>query len=160
MFKVSFPASLRKFEPQLPVLRTMRAADRLSGSRVVLVADDEPLVRRTALNALRRYGYTAIEAENGEQVLRLVREMRREISLVLLDLTMPVMGGEETFPLLHQMCPDLPVLISSGFDEAEAESRFAGQGIAGFIKKPYTGRDLAAAVARGMDGQAVNAKAS
>jgi two-component system cell cycle sensor histidine kinase/response regulator CckA len=63
--------------------------------------------------------------------------------LVILDLAMPGMGGEETFRRLKAIRPEVPVLLSSGFDELEAARRFQAGGIAGFLQKPYTLAQLA-----------------
>jgi len=61
----------------------------------------------------------------------------------LLDLTMPEMSGEEVFDLLRQIQSEIPVIVSSGYDESEATRRFAGKGVSGFLKKPYTAEALA-----------------
>ncbi len=66
------------------------------------------------------------------------------ISLVLLDLTMPGLGGEEVFRRLRAICPSVRVVLSSGFNEVEVIQRFTGEGLAGFIQKPYTSGALAA----------------
>jgi two-component system, cell cycle sensor histidine kinase and response regulator CckA len=67
-----------------------------------------------------------------------VLEENTGISLAILDLTMPVMTGEQALPLIRAMRPDLPILISSGFSEAELSLRFAASGIAGVLQKPYS----------------------
>ena len=63
----------------------------------VLVVDDEQIVRRSAKAMLERYGYSVVVAENGKEAVELYRVLADKIDLVLLDMTMPVMGGEETF---------------------------------------------------------------
>ena len=75
-----------------------------------------------------------------------MRTRASEISLILLDIAMPVMSGEEAFPELKRIRPDVPIVISSGYSEVEATRRFLGEGIAGFIQKPYTAAKLAAKV--------------
>jgi DNA-binding NtrC family response regulator len=62
---------------------------------------------------------------------------------VLLDLTMPEMGGEEALKAIHEIRSDIPVVLSSGFSEAEALGRFADRGLSGFLQKPYTASLLA-----------------
>jgi len=74
-----------------------------------------------------------------------------EISLVLLDLTMPVMNGEQTFQRLKHMKPGIQVILTSGYDEADAMGRFARDGLAGFLQKPYTATRLAERVKRVLD---------
>jgi FixJ family two-component response regulator len=63
--------------------------------------------------------------------------------VVLLDLTMPVMSGEETLRYLRLIDRRVPVILSSGYNEVETIKRFTGKGLAGFLQKPYTGAALA-----------------
>jgi PAS domain S-box-containing protein len=125
----------------------------LRGSGTVLVVDDEDLVRSMAAATLKRFGYTVLKAENGQVAVDLFREHRDEIVAVLLDITMPVMGGEEAFRQMLEIRPGVRVVISSGYNEADAVQRFTGEvGSAGFIQKPYTAIKLAAAVKRVTEG--------
>ena len=75
--------------------------------------------------------------------MEILEQMRDEIALIILDLTMPVMNGEEALRRLKLINPDVPILLSSGYNEMEAIQRFAGKGLAGFIQKPYTSARLA-----------------
>ena len=112
-------------------------ADSLTGWGTVLFIDDEEIVRSLAERALKTHGYTVLLAKDGEQGLKLFRENADNIRGVVLDLTMPVMSGEETLRRLKEIRTDIPVILSSGFGEMEAMSRFKGQGLAGFLQKPY-----------------------
>jgi PAS domain S-box-containing protein len=114
----------------------------LAGSGTVLIVDDEEVVRRTASHALERYGYRTILAGDGREAIQ-IYQREPEISLVLLDLTMPVMSGEEALRGLQTINPGVRVLLTSGYNEVEAVQRFAGKGLAGFIQKPYTAAALA-----------------
>jgi CheY-like chemotaxis protein len=106
------------------------------------VVDDEDIVRRTTRAVLERKGYRVLLAENGQEAVELFRDRAPEISLVLLDLTMPVMGGEEAARYLHAIRHDVPILVSSGYNESEVVRRFAGSRVAGFVRKPYTASAL------------------
>ncbi len=108
----------------------------LQGTGLVLVIDDEEIVLRTTEAILGRHGYQVLTAANGEQGVRIVREKKDELGLVVLDLTMPVMGGEEALARIKEIAPDLPVVLSSGYDASQAMSRFSKDAIAGFIQKP------------------------
>lgn len=119
---------------------------------VVLVVDDEEVVRNLARVALERRGYAVLTAENGQEALEIFQQNRDRVSLVLLDLTMPVMGGEETLAGLKEMRPDVPVLLSSGYSEWEAMRLFAGKGLIGFIQKPYPPSRLVEALRSVMEG--------
>jgi CheY-like chemotaxis protein len=82
-------------------------------------------------------------AENGQEAVDLLRDPRTAVDLVLLDLTMPVLGGEAALRALQRLRPDIKILLSSGYDEDEAIQRFAGERLSGFIQKPYTSAQLA-----------------
>ena len=71
------------------------------------------------------------------------RQSPNGFAAVLLDLTMPVMGGEETLRQMRVLNPAVQVVLSSGYNEVEAIQRFTGKGLAGFIQKPYTSKALA-----------------
>jgi signal transduction histidine kinase len=121
-------------------------APETGGRGRILVVDDEEIVRRAAKFMLEHYGYTVLTAENGAQAVELLRRNAESILLVLLDYTMPVMGVEEALHQIRQVKPDIPVLLSSGYDQADVARRFTGTAIAGFIQKPYRGAKLAQTV--------------
>ena len=137
-FKVLFPASLAPL-----ALPQSEAVSDLSGTGTVLVVDDEDVVRQTARHTLERYGYRVLTAIDGAQAVDLYQRQPYGIALVLLDLTMPVMSGEEALRRMQSINPQVRVLLSSGYNEVEAVQRFAGKGLAGFIQKPYTASALA-----------------
>jgi CheY-like chemotaxis protein len=111
----------------------------------ILVVDDEEMVRRVARVALEMHGHTILFAANGLEAIHQVRK-HPEIDLVLLDLIMPVMGGEEAIDEILAARPGLRVLVSTGYDEQETSTRFAHQRISGFVRKPYTSRQLTEAI--------------
>ena len=112
------------------------------GEGTVLIIDDEESVRMVATKMLKALGFQVLAASDGEQGLRVYRAHSDRIAAVLLDLTMPRMDGEETFRELHRICPDVCVILMSGFNEQEAAARFVGKGLAGFLQKPFTPEDL------------------
>ncbi len=113
------------------------APDGWTGSGAVLVVDDESTVRAVAERYLERLGFRAICAPDGEAALELLRESDVAIRCVLLDLTMPRLGGLETYRELQQLRPELPVILMSGYNEQQAVERFSGGGLAGFLQKPF-----------------------
>jgi PAS domain S-box-containing protein len=141
-FKVLFPAAQRKIAPR----QAREVKDDLTGSGVVLVVDDEELVRRMAATTLAHFGYTILEASNGQEAIDVFQRNASQIMLVILDLSMPVMNGVECLRGLKNIKRDVPVLLSSGFSEAEAESRFQSAGATSFLQKPYTALHLAVLV--------------
>ena len=103
----------------------------------MLVIDDEPIVRNLAKHSLERYGYGVLLAEDGARGVEIFRRDANRIECVVLDLTMPVMSGEETLAHLQEVRSDIPVVLSSGYSEVHAVRRFEGKGLAGFLQKPY-----------------------
>jgi PAS domain S-box-containing protein len=125
------------------------AADvgRFRGSGTVLVVDDEEIVRSTAATALQRLGFEVLVAEDGISAVEAFRANSSRLSLVLIDMTMPGPSCEETIRRLREIRPDSPIVVSSGFSEAEVLRRLAGSGLSGFLPKPYTVAVLAEKVA-------------
>jgi signal transduction histidine kinase/CheY-like chemotaxis protein len=150
MFKVLFPVAQERIAPQ-PV---HEVKNDLTGSGVILVVDDEEMVRRVATMMLADLGYTILEAANGQEAIELLQHNLSNIMLVILDLSMPVMDGEECLRRLRSVKPDVPVLLSSGFSETEAARRFQSAGAATFLQKPYTAQHLADLVKSALSGAA------
>jgi len=138
-FKVIFPVRRQEvIEENVPAKADSNGA--VKG--VVLMVDDEEAVRKVATAALEIRGYRVILACDGREAVEMFREMADSISLVILDLTMPVMGGEEALRHVRNIRPDATVMLSSGYMEADAMRRFSADGLAGFIQKPYTSARL------------------
>jgi CheY-like chemotaxis protein len=108
------------------------------GEGRVLVVDDEETVRVTTARMLESSGFTTRLADNGRTGVEEFMAEPDGYQLVMLDLTMPHMDGDEAFRLIHEARPEMRVLLMSGFNEQEAIARFTGQGLAGFIQKPFT----------------------
>ena len=122
------------------------------GRGLVLVVDDDAPVRQVAAMMLEDAGFRVLQAADGREGVELFRSYAEEIAAVLLDLTMPRMSGEEAFREMRRIRPDVPVILSSGYNEQDATNRFAGKGIAGFIQKPYRSADLLAEIRKVLEG--------
>ena len=133
-FKVLFPAIdvVEDREPERDANRDWH------GSGTVLLVDDEESIRAICSKQLLRLGLDVLTAEDGRQAVNLYRERKDAIALVLLDLTMPHMNGEEAFRELRQINPNVRVILASGYSEDDIAARFAGKGLAGCLQKPYT----------------------
>jgi signal transduction histidine kinase/CheY-like chemotaxis protein len=138
-FRAYFPCSAKPPGP-----REAFASHR--GSGVVLVVDDEDLVLSLAQSVLEAAGYEVLTATNGIEALDVYAVRSGRIDAVLLDMTMPVMGGEEAMAQLVSRWPDVVVVATSGYDREEAERRFAPR-LAGFLQKPYTSAQLSSMIA-------------
>jgi CheY-like chemotaxis protein len=147
-FKVLFPASpLHAKVAEGPEA----AAQKWRGSGTILVVDDEETIRALARHMLMKMGFQVLTAADGREALEIFRAEGDKIRLVLLDMTMPHLDGDETFRGLQRMRPDVEVILSSGFNESTATGRFAGLGLAGFLQKPYRYEELLALVRQSLD---------
>jgi signal transduction histidine kinase/CheY-like chemotaxis protein len=127
---------------------TPAKAPRWQGSGVGLIVDDEASVRGVATRMLSACGLSTLTASSGEEAVALLEVHAGGIAIVLLDLTMPEMNGEETYRRMRAVDRSVPVLLMSGYTEQEASSYFGGQGTSGFIQKPFRLDELKEAVRR------------
>jgi PAS domain S-box-containing protein len=132
LFKILLPASttLAKAPPVKP------AEEQWQGNGTVLLVDDEEFVRSIGTDMLKELGFEVVTAEDGQEALDIYTG-RQNIDIVILDLTMPRLDGEQTFHALRALKPAVKVIISSGYNEQDVTSKFAGMGLAGFVQKPY-----------------------
>ncbi|HET6430126.1 MAG TPA: PAS domain S-box protein [Phycisphaerae bacterium] len=143
-FRVLFPAvatpAARETAPEAQVQRL--------GTGTILLADDEEAVRTVAARMLERSGYEVVSAGDGAEAVEVFRANADRIACVILDLTMPRMDGAEAAENIRRIKPDVPVVISSGYNEDEISRRFANDPPTGFIQKPYELNTLAAKMAQ------------
>jgi CheY-like chemotaxis protein len=135
-----------------PVAEAGEPEELSKGMETVLLVEDEPAVRSLAALALRRQGYTVLEAANGQEALQVAQDRNgNEIDLLLTDVVMPRMGGRELADRLCPLMPRMRVLLSSGFpDQAPAPGEKWDAGIA-FMPKPFTPAVLAEKVREVLD---------
>jgi two-component system cell cycle sensor histidine kinase/response regulator CckA len=112
----------------------------------ILIAEDEPMVRRLIANLLRRAGHAVVEAENGARALRIVQTTPEPFDLLILDAVMPEMGGKECYERIHALQPKLPAIFSSGYSADMLPSGFLREHGLRLIAKPYDGKTLLEAV--------------
>jgi len=136
-FTVLFPAASDGMET---VTAAAEGDQNLSGNGTILVVDDEPSVRRLAEATLTRYGYRVILASDGKEGVEIYRKAAGSITLIIMDVSMPVLNGEEALQELLQIEPNLQVLFSSGFNATDSMKHLANYP---FLPKPYTSRELA-----------------
>ena len=145
LFPAVAPVAGRPHAERVP--KAKRLLKPWRGTGTILVVDDEDVVRQAARAVLEKSGFEVLLAENGQAGVDVFRDQSERISLVLLDLTMPVMGGEQAFDLLRAIRPDVPILLTSGYDETDAAAMTVDKDFAGFLKKPFSVNRLAEAVA-------------
>ena len=127
--------TLDSVEP-LPNVETERPPLRL------LLVDDEDVMRRSAARLLRRMGHHVDEADDGLEAIRTYESAKIKPDLVILDLNMPVMGGEEAFRELRRYDPDVQVMVVSGYLEREKERRLRDAGAVAVLDKPFDAKTL------------------
>jgi CheY-like chemotaxis protein len=147
-FRVYFPVAVRR-APR-PAEAPARSAP-VGGGETILLAEDQAEVRALARKVLGRHGYTVLEARSGAEALRIVKDHRGPIHLLLTDVVMPEMGGRELVAALHRTHPHIPVLYASGYtDDAVARHGVVDPTLA-FIHKPFTPKSLLAKVREVLD---------
>ena len=155
-FEVLFPATA---EVVATAAEPPEQSVPVQGRGTILVVEDEEVVSNLLQEALTRAGYEVLLAGNGEEALRIFPRHASRISLVLLDLVMPVMSGEEALPHLLTMKPGVPVIVSSGQDERECMRKLQEPRVAGFLQKPYLPALLVEKVHAILEGAAVKQRA-
>jgi CheY-like chemotaxis protein/two-component sensor histidine kinase len=133
-FRVLFPSCAAKETPDEDII----SADHTwrSGG-TVLVIDDEESVRDVCRTMLESRGLRVVDASDGRQGLVRFAEILDEVDLVLLDMTMPKLGGEEVYREMRLQKPDVKVILMSGYSEMDVMTHFAGKHLAGFLQKPF-----------------------
>jgi signal transduction histidine kinase len=137
-FRVLFPCTERAAET---ISRKPASTEEWHSTGTVLVVDDDCDVRELSEIMLRGFGFKVLSAPDGRQGVEAFRKHADEIHVVLLDLTMPGMSGEEALRDIQEIQADQRVVLMSGYNEDFAASRFTGR-IAGFLQKPFTREDL------------------
>jgi signal transduction histidine kinase/CheY-like chemotaxis protein len=148
-FRILLPATdAPAILPAAPVRPAVPKPARPPASCVGLIVDDESSVRAVATRMLAACGLEVMTASSGEEAVAVLEAHPGAISLVLLDLTMPAMNGEETYRRMRAIDRSVPVLLMSGYSEHEASTYFGGQGTSGFIQKPFRLDELKEAIRR------------
>jgi CheY-like chemotaxis protein len=152
-FRVLLPAKSSAAPPEKPSVEHSNSF----ATGTILVVDDEEIVRRTAKVALERRGFTVETAGGGKDALAQVQAGPNEFDLVLLDMNMPDLSGEETLRQLRAISPSLQVAVFSGYSEQEVADRLGDQPVLGILPKPFTARTLSEKVVSFLNNRPVNA---
>jgi CheY-like chemotaxis protein len=145
-FTVSFPA----VQAAVLKLADPPPADVSPLTGTILVVDDEPTLRKIAAIILEKAGFSVLFAKDGQEAVEIFRQHALKIGAVLLDMTMPVMGGQKALQLMREIRPDVPIVVSSGYAEASARKEIGQDTLAGFIQKPYTAARLVACIRKSL----------
>ena len=107
------------------------------GTETILVVDDEEMIKDLARDILARYGYTVLTAGGGEEAVEVYRQHKKEISVVILDIVMPDVGGREVFRRIREIDPAAQVIIASGYNQERDANDLLQEGALRFVQKPY-----------------------
>ncbi len=146
IFRIFWPIAEQETQPlQKAEADVSKASD---GPDLALFVDDDVQLRDMAEMMLGHLGFKVIKAGHGLEAVEIFGERKDEISLVILDLTMPGMNGWETLEALRTLRHDIPVVLSSGYDEAQVMEEGAhAERPQAFLHKPYSMAELKAALA-------------
>lgn len=149
VFKLYFPAVRQNVTKEENEEKPMPPG----GHETILIVDDEMLIRELGEQILRKFGYKVLAAPDGESAIEIYREKGKDISLIILDLIMPGMGGTRCLQELLAVNPDINIVIASGYaPEAEAKKAM-NSGAKGFINKPYDVRQMLSEIRDVIDGR-------
>jgi PAS domain S-box-containing protein len=154
-FQVLFPSVRGKVTKQE---KPSAARSEWRGEGTILVVEDEEEVREVAERILQDFGFRTIPAVDGRDALDVMESRGSEMTAILMDLSMPRMGGQEALRQLRQSWPDLPVIMMSGYTEEAVASQFsdAGPGVTAFLQKPFFAEDLIGVLRRVLVTAALN----
>ena len=140
-FQVLFPSVRGKVTKQE---KPSAARSEWRGEGTILVVEDEEEVREVAERILQDFGFQTIPAVDGRDALDIMESRGSGMTAILMDLSMPRMGGQEALRQLRQSWPDLPVIMMSGYTEESVAPQFndAGPGVTAFLQKPFFAEDL------------------
>jgi PAS domain S-box-containing protein len=143
-FTVLLPASRELRLPQLAP--SPAGVEEYRGSGTILVADDEEGVRSLVASVLEGAGYEVELAGDGAEAVEKLRRLGDRVRVILLDLTMPILGGAEAATELRRIVPNIPIIAMSGYGDVEVMQRFSEVGVDDFLPKPFNPDQLAAKV--------------
>lgn len=117
----------------------------------ILVIDDDRATLTLVGAVLTAAGFNVAKAQSGFEALDILRRQPFDFQLAILDLTMPLMDGEETFRRMREIRPDLPVILETGFIQQEKLEQLYTIGLAGFLRKPVAPDEIITCVRSTLD---------
>jgi CheY-like chemotaxis protein len=125
----------------------------LGGSETILVIEDEDLLRSMLHSLLQMNGYEVLLAKDGAEAVAIYQSEHQRIALVLTDMGLPRISGEDVFRKLRAINPDVNVVLASGFIEPDLKTELLRAGARGFIQKPYTPQAILRTIREVLDGE-------
>jgi len=154
----SFPGKgtvCRVYLPALEAGRVAKPAPSMNvpaGGETILIVDDERMILEVTQETLRRLGYKTLTARNGQEAVEIAKVYDGPIHLVLLDMSMPVMGGADAFPRIKSIRPDARIIVCTGFEQELVSSHLLEEGgVNSFLLKPFRLSALAHEIRKVLD---------
>ncbi len=126
------------------------------GNETILLTEDEPSIRDFVYDILEEYGYTILEASNGEEALKITKQYNKPIHLLFTDMVMPNMNGHQLAQAIRKLHPKIKVLFMSGYTESPAIQRGILEETTAFLQKPFSSSDLILKVRKVLDSEQNN----
>ena len=136
-FTIYLPASEKRI-----VKEEIQPEDFVKGHETILLVDDENMIIESAGEMLEELGYTTLSAKGGKEALKIIRQNKNKIDMVILDMIMPDMSGSDTYNALKKINPKLKILLCSGYSVDGQAAEILARGCEGFIQKPFNLREL------------------
>lgn len=148
-FNIYLPV-IKKESPSVPVETHSN-----NGSETVLIVDDDPLTSQIGRDILERQGYRVMMAENGREAIEIYSDYHDQINLVLLDVIMPDLNGDQVFPELKKRNPNIVVIVASGYNVNRQITTMLNNGCVDFVQKPFQSQTLSNKVRMALDKEAI-----
>lgn len=146
VFSVALPALDKLVNQDDDMKQEYDALEKFQPSGKILLVDDEEVVLEIMQVMLEDLGYTCILAQDGAQALEQYQQHHNDIEIVIMDMTMPCMGGKVCVAELQKVNPDIKIILSSGYEEEDVYTQLKGLRVAGFLHKPCNLEKLHAAI--------------
>jgi len=146
-FSIYLPKSGREVVPEKPVAEQI-----VMGKETILIVDDEEMIVEVGQQILEKIGYRVLTVMSGEEAVKVYKENKDRIDMVILDMIMPGLGGGETYDHIKKINPGVKVLLSSGYSMNKEAAEILKRGCNGFIPKPFDIKKLSSKVREVLDG--------
>jgi len=138
-FRILLPATDRP--PETRIVRTFETED-WKGEGTVLVVDDDPSIRSVLSSLVRKFNFEVITADDGRQGVNAFRKHHGKLAVVMLDMTMPQLGGVDAMLEMRKIDSAVPVILISGYSEEEAGRLVSREQPDAFVQKPFRAKEL------------------
>jgi two-component system cell cycle sensor histidine kinase/response regulator CckA len=152
VFHCYFPVPQASIEPKQ--LEEQPTTEARGGSETILLVEDEELLKELVRSLLEAKGYRVLTAGDGEEAINVFQQHQQEIKVIITDLDLPKFSGDELCRRITVINPRIPLILASGFIEPGMKSQVFGDGVKGFLQKPYKANEVLRSVRAVLDNAA------